>query len=135
MRAISTSTQCRGHKQGFVMPEVKGWPRMLESVDCKHWMWKNRPATWHSQFTGHSKDLIIILEVVASKDLWIWHCYFGLPRSHNGTNVLQISHLFARLAGDTSLPCNFNVNGHQHDQCYYLVDGIYPSWPTFVKRG
>lgn len=72
-------------------------------------------------------------EVIASEDMWIWHCYFGLPISHNDINILQRSYLFAWLAASTSPPCNFTVNGHQYDQSYYLADAIYPSWSTFIK--
>jgi hypothetical protein len=40
-------------------------------------------------YSGHVRAPTIILEVVASKDLWIWHAFFCLPGSHNDINVLQ----------------------------------------------
>ncbi|XP_020271943.1 uncharacterized protein LOC109847109 [Asparagus officinalis] len=40
----------------------------------------------------------IILEAVASYDLWIWHAYFGLLGSNNNINVLQSSNLFDNLS-------------------------------------
>lgn len=117
----------------MVMNEARGWPGMLGSIDCMHWRWKNCPTAWHSQYCGHYRDPTIILEAVASQDLWIWHCFFGLPGSLNDINVLQRSHLFARLASGDAPACNFIVNGHAYDMGYYLADGIYPSWSTFVK--
>lgn len=74
---------------------------MLESVDCMHWRWKNCLASWHTKYTDHHRDLTIVVEAVASKDFWVWHCFFGLSESLNETNVLKRSHLFCRLtSGD-----------------------------------
>lgn len=75
----------------------------------------------------------IILEAVASKDLWIWHAFFGMPGSHNDINVLHRSPLFANLAEGTAPQVNYTVNGHDYTMGYYLADGIYPSWATLVK--
>jgi hypothetical protein len=37
--------------------------------------------------TVASKELTIVLEAVASQDLWICHIFFGLPGSLNDINV------------------------------------------------
>ena len=57
--------------------ESRGLPGMLGSIDCMHWTWKNCPVSWHGMYRGHKKKPTIILEAVASKDLWIWHVFFG----------------------------------------------------------
>jgi len=69
--------------------EHRGFPGMLGSLDCMHWVWRNCPTAWKGQYTGHVHEPTIILEAVASKDLWIWHAFFGLPGSHNDINVLH----------------------------------------------
>src|SRR6266540_3765410 len=84
-------------------------------------------------YCGHVKEPTIILEAVASTDLWIWHAFFGLPGSLNDINVLNRSPLFDRLAKGEAPAVNYTINGHNYDMGYYLVDGIYPTWSTFVK--
>lgn len=34
--------------------------------------------------------------------------------------------------GET-LECNYTINDHEYNMCYYLCDGIYRFWTTFVK--
>ncbi|XP_062230046.1 uncharacterized protein LOC133927606 [Phragmites australis] len=55
----------------------RGFPGMLGSIDCMHWRWKNCSTVWASSFTGHVNAPTIILEAVASQDLWIWHAWFA----------------------------------------------------------
>ncbi|XP_062155181.1 uncharacterized protein LOC133863235 [Alnus glutinosa] len=111
----------------------RGFPRMLGSIDCMHWKWKNCPKAWAGMFSGHIHEPTIILEAVASYDLWIWHAFFGLPGSHNDINVLEHSSLFNELAGGRAPSVNYSINGNDYTMGYYLADGIYPSWSKFVK--
>jgi hypothetical protein len=65
---------------------------MFGSIDYMHRRWKNFPNACHAwEYIGHHCDPTIMLEAVALKDLWIWHCFFGLPWS------LGISMLFSDL--------------------------------------
>ncbi|XP_030931209.1 uncharacterized protein LOC115957123 [Quercus lobata] len=72
-------------------------------------------------------------EAVASYDLWIWHAFFGLPGSNNDINVLERSHVFNELAEGRAPTIQYSINGHDYTMGYYLADGIYPKWATFVK--
>ncbi|KAK3188316.1 hypothetical protein Dsin_027877 [Dipteronia sinensis] len=49
---------------------------------------------WKGMHVGHVQEPTIILDAVASYDLWIWHAFFELPRSHNDIIVLNQSPLF-----------------------------------------
>nr|GEZ86826.1 hypothetical protein [Tanacetum cinerariifolium] len=91
--------------------EERGFPGMIWSIDCMHWQWKNFPTAWAGQYAGRSGKPTIILEAVASYDLWICHAFFGTP----APNV------------------SYTVNGRDYNMAYYLTDCIYPSWAAFVK--
>ena len=51
--------------------EIRGFPGMVGSIDCMHWEWKNCPTAWKGQYTRGSGKPTIVLEAVASQDLWI----------------------------------------------------------------
>ncbi|KAK3230329.1 hypothetical protein Dsin_002210 [Dipteronia sinensis] len=106
---------------------------MLWSLDCMHWRWRNFPSAWHGQYTGHAQKPTIILEDVASYDLWIWHVFFGMLGSHNDINVLDRSNLFSKLVEGLALLANYTINGHTYNMGYCLADGIYSKWATLVQ--
>jgi hypothetical protein len=71
----------------MAMNSARGFPGMLGSIDCMH---------WRGAYTGHKDGSTMILEAVASQDLWIWHSFFRLPGSLNDINVLIGLH-FSRV--------------------------------------
>jgi hypothetical protein len=111
---------------------ARGFPGMLGSIDCYNWSWKNCPKANQGQYRGN-KGTSVVLEAVASKDLWIWHCFFGLPGSFNDINVFQRSHLLRKLESGTMHHIEFELNGKTYTQPYWLADGIYPNLPVFAK--
>lgn len=91
--------------------EAHGFPGMLGSVDCMHWEWQNCPVAWKGQFTrGDYGVPTIMLEVVASKDLWIWHAFFGAAGSNNDINVLDQSPLFTDVLRGRAPPVQYTLN-------------------------
>ncbi|XP_020263138.1 uncharacterized protein LOC109839117 [Asparagus officinalis] len=114
--------------------QERGFPGMIGSIDCMHWQWKNCPKAWQGQFTsGHKGTATVILEAVASYNLWIWHAFLGLPGSLNDINVLDRSPVFDDIESGEAPRVNFTVNGREYNLAYYLADGIYPKWPVFVQ--
>ncbi|GJS29875.1 ALP1-like protein [Tanacetum coccineum] len=107
---------------------------MLGSIDCMHWEWRNCPKAWHGQFArGDKKYPTIMLEAVASYDLWIWHAFFGVAGANNDLTVLNNSPLFDDLLDDIAPVAPFECNGVTFEKGYYLADDIYPQWSSFVK--
>ena len=47
--------------------------------------------------------------------------------------MLERSHVFSELTQGRALAVNYSINGHDYTMRYYLADGIYPQWSTFVK--
>uniref|UniRef100_A0A0D3BP35 DDE Tnp4 domain-containing protein n=1 Tax=Brassica oleracea var. oleracea TaxID=109376 RepID=A0A0D3BP35_BRAOL len=113
--------------------EHRGFPGMIGSIDCMHWEWKNYPTAWKGQYSRGSRKPTIVLEAVASYDLWIWHAFFGPPGTLNDINVLDRSPVFDDIIKDLVPQVTFSVNGRKYHLAYYLTDGIYPKLATFIQ--
>ncbi|KAM2140050.1 hypothetical protein ACFX1Q_006502 [Malus domestica] len=82
---------------------------------------------------GQKRAKSIILEAVASFDTWIWHAFFRVPGAQNDLNILTQSLVFNDILQGKAPQVMYVVNGRRYDGPYYLVDGIYLRWETFVK--
>ncbi|XP_024011269.1 uncharacterized protein LOC112086533 [Eutrema salsugineum] len=51
----------------------------------------------------------------------------------NDINVLDRSPVFDDILHGKAPKVRYSVNGHNYRLPYYLTDGIYPNWATFVK--
>ncbi|GJW63483.1 retrotransposon protein, putative, ty1-copia subclass [Tanacetum coccineum] len=60
-------------------------------------------------------------------------CIFWGSRGNNDLNVLYGSPLFDDVLADTATKALFVVNERTYKKGYYLADGIYPTWSSFVK--
>jgi hypothetical protein len=129
LRAPNEADICRLLSIG----EQRGFPGMLGSIDRMYWKWEKCSIAWHGMYTGHCREPTIILEAIASQDLWIWHTFFEIPGSLNDINVLDWSPIFTALAKGRTAPVNYTINGHEYTMRYYLADVIHPNWSTFVK--
>ena len=47
--------------------------------------------------------------------------------------MLERFHVFNELAKGCASTVHYSINGHDYTMRYYLTDGIYPKWATFVK--
>nr|VDD62124.1 unnamed protein product [Brassica oleracea] len=115
------------------MGEIRGFPGMIGSINCMHCEWKNCPTAWKGQYTRGSGKPTIVFEAVASQDLWIWHAFFGPPGTLNDINILDRSPVFDNVLQGRAPRVHYVVNGHQYHLPYYLTDGIYPKWSTFIQ--
>ncbi|XP_033139845.1 putative nuclease HARBI1 isoform X1 [Brassica rapa] len=117
----------------LVKGEERGFPGMVGSIDCMHWEWKNCPTAWKGMYSRGTGKPTIVLEAVASYDLWIWHAFFGAPGTMNDINILDRSPVFDDIINGIAPQVNFYVNGREYNLAYYLTDGIYPKWATFIQ--
>uniref|UniRef100_A0A0D3AC02 Myb-like domain-containing protein n=1 Tax=Brassica oleracea var. oleracea TaxID=109376 RepID=A0A0D3AC02_BRAOL len=85
--------------------EKRGFPGMFGIIDCMHWEWKNCPTAWKGQYA----------------------------RTLNDINVLDRSPVFDYILQGRAPRVKYVVNGHTYKLAYYLTDGIYPKWSTFIQ--
>ncbi|KAI5348564.1 hypothetical protein L3X38_001451 [Prunus dulcis] len=106
---------------------------MIGSIDCMHWQWKNCPTAWQGDYGNRKGQKSIILEAVAGFDTWVWHAFFGVAGSQNDLNVLGQSPVFNDVLRGEGPNITYEINNTIYQTGYYLADGIYPRWTTFVK--
>ncbi|BFG41905.1 hypothetical protein CerSpe_281790 [Prunus speciosa] len=114
--------------------ETRDFPGMIGSIDCMHWQWKYCPTAWQGDYGNRKGQKSIILEAVASFDTWVWHAFFGVAGSQNDLNVLGQSPVFNNVLRGHSPQITYQINNTVYSGAYYLADGIYPMWTTFVKK-
>ncbi|XP_056844811.1 uncharacterized protein LOC130496616 [Raphanus sativus] len=65
---------------------------------------------------------------------WEWkNCPSSWKGTMNDLNILERSPVFDDIIYGRSPQVDFTVNGREYNFAYYLTDGIYPEWATFIK--
>jgi hypothetical protein len=59
--------------------------------------------------------------------------FFGMPELYNDINVLQQSPLMIRIALREGPLVEFEANSYKYNYGYFLAEGIYPRWQTFMN--
>lgn len=117
-----------------------GFPGCVGAIDCMHYVWKNFLVRGKGQYLNsrNSKSAAVQCEVWSDHDRYIWSWYSGRPGTNTDLNILAHSHLFNYLFNGTfrcRLVSGFSIHpSHQlFYRYYFLVDGIYPQWPNFIR--
>ncbi|XP_047059099.1 uncharacterized protein LOC124665759 [Lolium rigidum] len=72
------------------------------------------------------KFVIKVCEIFGDK-------YLRSPNEEDTARLLALGEERGFPAEGEAPEVNYTVNGHQYTMGYYLADGIYPKWATFVK--
>lgn len=112
--------------------QERGFPGMIGSIDCYAWKWEKCPSAFKGAYTG-DKGTAVMLEAIVDHRTWVWHAFAGVPGSMNDINVLQRSSCHDDIIQEKLPEVEFTVNGKPYKIPYWLADGIYPEYTTFVK--
>lgn len=112
-----------------------GFPSALGSLDCSGWKLNFGDVAYQRKNMGKSGSPELRFESVADEKLWIWHLKFCFPGAINGLNILDCSPLCVYVRTGVWPPFNpeFIVARKVIDYFYWVVDGIYPAFRTFLK--
>lgn len=117
-----------------------GCPGCIGAIDCMKMTWSKCPAEDKGQYmnTNDSKMATVQCEAWCDHDLYCWHWHPGRVGTNNDITVLYRSPLFRKiLRGEFNLELETSFKlgetGRMRKMGYFLVDGIYPSWPIFAK--
>jgi hypothetical protein len=102
---------------------VRGFPKILTSIDCMQLGIEELTICWHELYKGHIGEYSVILKAVANRAIWIWHV-FCMAGSHSNINMLRCSLVFARFSEGHALEVNYEINGRTYTMGYYLADKI-----------
>ncbi|GKE53423.1 ALP1-like protein [Tanacetum coccineum] len=80
--------------------EKHGFLGMLGILDCTDWEWFGCPHAFKAQYVrcDHGSNPFILLEAVASQDLWIWHAFFGVAGVTNQSGYYLVDGIYPELS-------------------------------------
>nr|GEX23569.1 reverse transcriptase domain-containing protein [Tanacetum cinerariifolium] len=122
---------CSGHrgisslmKYTFAIRQM-AYEFVLDSLDEYLQTGATTALAFRAQFSkgDHGPDPFILLEAIASNDLWIWHAFFGVSGMNNDVDVLRQFPIFNDLKSGRAPDVPFVANNVPYKRGYYLTDG------------
>eukprot|EP00918_Siedleckia_nematoides_P030803 GHVU01066721.1.p1 GENE.GHVU01066721.1~~GHVU01066721.1.p1 ORF type:complete len:484 (-),score=38.85 GHVU01066721.1:922-2373(-) len=111
-----------------------GLPGMFGSIDCTHQHWDKCPVAHRGVYQGKEHKPSLVIEAVATQDMWLWHNFTGTPGASNDINVFDRSPLLNYFTeGDGIFRHTVSIGEETFPHVYLLTDGIYPPLSFFVK--
>ncbi|CAN0905752.1 hypothetical protein LINGRAHAP2_LOCUS23851 [Linum grandiflorum] len=100
---------------------------MADVIQRDSYFKQRRDAAGRNSFSPQQKltSSLRMLAYGCSADSLDEYCRMG---SNNDINTLGVSPLFDEAVRGFLPKVSYEVNGTMYNQCYYLADGIYPSW-------
>ncbi|XP_021810640.1 uncharacterized protein LOC110753951 [Prunus avium] len=99
--------------------------RRAEEKECSKKKMNKLPWQWLCSI-NQAKAAIVVIGILL-------HAFFGVAGSQNDLNVLGQSPVFNDVLRGEAPNITYEINNTVYWNGYYLVDGIYPRWTTFVK--
>ena len=113
--------------------EKRGFPGMIGSIDCCHWVWHRRPIAWQGMYLDRNHKRSIVVEAIAGHDTYFSQAFVGLPGSLNDINIMGRTDLRKRFEESHAIEHVFSLDGEEFTGAYLLADGIYPPFPYLMK--
>ena len=103
--------------------EKRGFPGMLGSIDCCHWMWHRCLVAWQGQFQDRLGKRSIVVEAIAGGDTYIHQAFVGLPGSLNDINIMSRTDLQHKYMMSAAIDHEFKLDGDTFTGTFYT------QWP------
>ena len=102
-------------------------------LDCMHWEWKNCPTSWKGQYTcGFGKPTFVFRGCSFPRSLYITHFFWTYKYLKWYQYSWSLSS-FDDISQGRAPKVTYLVNGNEYQMSYYLTDGSYSKWATFIK--
>lgn len=111
----------------------RGFPGMMGSIDCTHWLWKNCPIAWQGMYQDRNHNRSIVAEAICGHDMYFFQAYVGLPGSLNDINIMNQTTMQRNYMRSSAIDHKFKIGEQEYTGAYFLADGIYPDYPYLVK--
>ena len=103
--------------------EKRGFPGMLGSIDCCHWVWHRCPVALQGQFQDRLGKRSRVVEAIAGVDTYIHQAFVWLPGSLNDINIMSRTDLQHKYMMSAAFDHEYKLDGDTFTGTFYT------QWP------